>query len=231
MRKILISYIIAGLLAPLYLAHARDYKNDPTKTPANAYSKLYQELNAPVKPTFDAYQMAMAGYGKLKLDGKLQNDRYLTVIDFSLSANQKRLWLIDMELNQVIKHIYVSHGRKSGNEYAKKFSNVANSNQSSIGMYLTGETYYGKHGLSLRLDGLEKGYNDNARRRAIVIHGAKYANPDFITRYGRLGRSLGCPALPLKDSKEVIETIKDKSALFIYYPDQKYLSDSELTRI
>ena len=122
----------------------------------------------------------------------------------------------------------VSHGRNSGELYAKNFSNKPSSYKSSLGFYKTAETYHGKHGLSLRLDGLEKGFNDLARPRAIVIHGADYAREEFISAAGRLGRSLGCPALPSELSKEVIELIKEGSLLFIYGEDQDYLSNSKL---
>ena len=122
----------------------------------------------------------------------------------------------------------MAHGKKSGNKYAKKFSNLPNSNESSIGFYITGETYTGKHGLSLRLDGMDKGFNDNARKRAIVMHGAKYVSGDFIKKYGRLGRSLGCPSLSMNIYKDVIDTIRDGSILFIYSPGNEFIIKSSV---
>ncbi|TSA27783.1 MAG: hypothetical protein D4R67_05505, partial [Bacteroidetes bacterium] len=129
---------------------------------------------------------------------------------------------------KVLFHCLVSHGRKSGELMAEYFSNTPGSNASSLGFYITGETYIGNHGLSLALDGIEKGINDNARERAIVIHGADYVSADFIRKYGRLGRSLGCPAIPEELKKEIIETIKSGSCLFIYRPSESYMSNSQI---
>lgn len=178
-------------------------------------------------PSLQSFTQALNGYYKLEEAGKIQKN-LLTVVDFSLSANEKRLWVIDLELNEVLYQTYVAHGRNTGNEYAKSFSNIPESFQSSLGFYATAETYYGKHGYSLRLDGLETGINDKARERAIVIHGADYATENFIKTYGRLGRSLGCPSLPKEESKTIINMIKEKSCLFVYYPSNDYLSKSQL---
>jgi hypothetical protein len=128
----------------------------------------------------------------------------------------------------VIFQDYVAHGKNTGNLMAEKFSNRPFSNQSSLGFFQTAETYHGKHGLSLRLDGLEKGINDKARQRAIVIHSAKYAEESFIKKYGRLGRSFGCPALPAGNYYEIIELIKGGTLLFIYYPQPGYLENSSV---
>ena len=135
-----------------------------------------------------------------------------------MSSKKQRLWVIDLKNNIILFQSLVAHGRNSGNEFAGKFSNNPQSYQSSLGFYATGETYYGKHGYSLRLDGLEKEINNNARKRAIVIHGADYVSENFIKQNGRLGRSLGCPSLPMNISKEIIDTIKNKSGLFVYHP-------------
>jgi hypothetical protein len=131
-----------------------------------------------------------------------------------------------MDNGEILHHGYVSHGRNSGDLMAEKFSNISSSYMSSLGFYLTGETYQGKHGYSLRLDGLEKGFNDKARERAIVIHGAQYANENFIKQTGRLGRSLGCPALPQEIAGDIINLIKENSLLLIYGQDQDYLTKS-----
>jgi hypothetical protein len=136
------------------------------------------------------------------------------------------MWVIDMEEGKLLHHGVVSHGRNSGDLIAEHFSNVSSSYMSSLGFYLTGETYEGKHGYSLRLDGLEHGFNDKARERAIVIHGADYAREQFIKQTGRLGRSLGCPALPQEIAKEVIDLIKNRSLLFIFGKDANYLRKS-----
>jgi hypothetical protein len=173
-------------------------------------------------------EMAVAGYLNLLKDKKIQMGTPLSIIDFSLPSSTERLWIIDPENGELLHHSLVSHGRNSGGLMAQKFSNINSSFMSSIGFYVTGETYQGKHGYSLRLDGVEKGFNDNARERAIVIHGADYANEDFVAATGRLGRSLGCPALPMAFHKEIIDTIKDGSCLFIYGNDKSYLQNSSL---
>ncbi len=175
------------------------------------------EANSFILPKRESFELAMEGYLKLKKNGVLQKD-ILTLVDYSLSSNENRLWVIDLKNNIVLFQSLVSHGRNSGNEYASNFSNKPESYKSSLGFYATGETYYGKHGYSLRLDGLEKGINSNARARAIVIHGADYVSEKFARQNGRLGRSLGCLALKQGLSKEVIDVIKDKSCLFVYYP-------------
>lgn len=168
-------------------------------------------------PKKKSFTKAMEGYFQLKERGVVQKD-ILTLVDYSLSSKVNRLWVIDLKSNIILLQSLVSHGRNSGNEYAAKFSNKPESYQSSLGFYVTGETYYGKHGYSLRLDGMEKGVNSNARARAIVVHGADYVSEKFAQQNGRLGRSLGCLALSQDLTKEVIDIIKDKSCLFVYYP-------------
>ena len=180
---------------------------------------IYKNLivNNYMLPKMESFKMAMDGYFQLKEKGIIQKD-ILTIVDYSLSSNENRLWVIDLKKNSIIFQSLVAHGRNSGNEFAATFSNKPESYKSSLGFYLTGETYYGKHGYSLRLDGLDKGVNNNARDRAIVVHGADYVSESFIKQNGRLGRSLGCLALSQELTKEVIDTIKNKSCLFIYYP-------------
>ena len=168
-------------------------------------------------PQKKSFTKAMEGYFQLKERGIVQKD-ILTLVDYSLSSNENRLWVIDLKNNIILFQSLVSHGRNSGNEFAAKFSDKPESYQSSLGFFVTGETYYGKHGYSLRLDGLEKGVNSNARARAIVVHGADYVSEQFAKQNGRLGRSLGCLALSQELTKEVIDTIKDKSCIYVYYP-------------
>jgi hypothetical protein len=150
----------------------------------------------------------------------------LTVIDYSLPSTERRLWVIDLASGQVLFHELVAHGRGSGENFAVAFSNLEGSKQSSLGLFRTGETYEGKHGYSLRLVGLEPGVNDRAEARAIVIHGADYVTPEFAEQNGRLGRSWGCPALDPHVHRRVIDTIKGGTALFAYYPDDAWLSES-----
>lgn len=178
-------------------------------------------------PNLESFKEALKGFNKLKSKG-IVNKNILTLIDFSLSANTKRLWVIDLDSKTILYHSLVAHGRNTGEEYANSFSNVAESYKSSLGFYVTGEVYNGKHGKSLKLDGVEKGINDNARNRAVVVHGANYVSNSFINNNKRLGRSLGCPAIPVEITAELIRTIQDKSCLFIYYPSETYKRSSNL---
>ena len=184
--------------------------------------------NPSIAPQPEVLEMAVSGYLNLVKEGKIAKGSPLSVIDFSLPSSKERLWIFDIDEGLLLYHSLVSHGRNSGDLFAKSFSNINSSYMSSLGFYVTGETYQGKHGYSLRLDGVEKGFNDRARERAIVIHGADYANKDFVKTTGRLGRSLGCPALPMDIYKDVINTIKEGSCLFIYGQDDSYLSQSQL---
>jgi len=179
-------------------------------------------------PNYDVLQLGIIGYSQLSKTGKIQQGKPFTIIDYSLPSAKKRIWVIDMETGTILHHDFVSHGRNSGELLAQKFSNVHSSYMSSLGFFFTGETYQGKHGYSLRLDGIEKEFNGNARERAIVIHGANYAHEEFVHHTGRLGRSLGCPALPEKVVSQIIDLIKEKSLIFIYGNDPEYLRKSTL---
>ncbi|WP_310556736.1 murein L,D-transpeptidase catalytic domain family protein [Flavobacterium sp.] len=184
---------------------------------------IYNSLNANKfsLPQINCFTKAMIGFYNLKEKGVILKD-ILTVIDFSMSSTKKRLWVIDLSTNTILYNTLVSHGMNSGVEYATNFSNTQSSNKSSLGFYATGETYNGKHGLSLKLDGLERGINHNARARAVVMHGAAYSNPSIIKSQGYLGRSQGCPAIPEAFKKEIIKVIKNKSCLFIFHPTKTY---------
>jgi hypothetical protein len=178
-------------------------------------------------PKLESFTKALDGFYLLKEKGLIDKN-YLTIIDFSLSSKEKRMWIIDMNENKIILNSLVAHGKNSGNDYANQFSNKNESNKSSLGFFATGEAYQGKHGLSLKLDGLEKGINSNARQRAIVIHGADYVSENFIRNHNRLGKSQGCPAVPVELSKKIIQIIKDKSCLFIYHPSKSSIENSKL---
>lgn len=200
------------------------------KTNFEAMSKSFytiMDANGFSLPSFESFLAAYEGYEQLKQQGKIENE-ILTIVDFSLSSTQERIWVIDMKTQKVILKSLVSHGKNSGSEYATDFSNENESYKSSLGFYVTGETYTGKHGLSLRLDGMEYGINHNARSRAVVVHGADYVSKSFIKNTGRLGRSQGCPAVPYEIHKELIETIKGKSCIFIYHPSRTYVAKSKL---
>jgi len=213
----------------------------PKKPPNASEVKFNRENNSPLLiekfkqtnsenpselPATDLLQTALLGYELLKKEQTINRPEVITIIDFSLPSNQERLWVLDLVESKVLYHCLVSHGRNSGEVMAEKFSNKPGSYASSPGFYTTGETYFGKHGFSLRLNGIENGINDKARERAIVIHGADYVSSEFIEKNGRLGRSLGCPAVPEELSTEIIETIKDGTCLFVYAPTDSYLSES-----
>lgn len=173
-----------------------------------------------------AYEYAIRGFKTLLSMGKLKNDSIISIVDFSLSSAKKRLFVIDLKNCKILFNTYVAHGRGSGEEFAKQFSNKPRSNKSSLGFYVTGDTYNGEHGYSLRLEGEEKGINDNASKRAIVMHCAEYVNENFIKFKGFIGRSLGCPAIPENVFKPIIDEIKDGTCLFLFSPDKYYISHS-----
>ncbi|SCY71576.1 murein L,D-transpeptidase catalytic domain family protein [Flavobacterium caeni] len=186
---------------------------------ASIYGQLHSATVSAL-PKMESFTKALEGFYALKAKGKIEKD-VLTLVDFSLSSNTKRLWVIDLGTNTILFHSLVAHGRNTGEEFAKVFSNKAESYKSSLGFYITGEIYTGKHGKSLRLDGQERGVNDNARHRAVVMHGADYVSESFIRNHNRLGRSQGCPAIPVELTDGIIDAIKDKSCLFIYHPSRK----------
>lgn len=150
----------------------------------------------------------------------------LAIIDFSLPSSEQRLWIFDLEGRELLLHELVAHGEGSGQNLASRFSNITGSHQSSIGLFRTSESYYGRHGYSLRMDGLEQGVNDRARDRAIVIHGADYVDPAWIDRQGRIGRSQGCPAVRQEVAEQVVDTLKDGQFLFSWYPDPEWIASS-----
>lgn len=171
--------------------------------------------------------LGLKAYNCVSKKGLAVKNEVLTIIDYSKPSTQKRMWIVDMKKKMVALEQLVAHGTGSGDHIkAKSFSNKINSHQSSIGVFVTGETYLGKNGLSLRLKGLEKGINDKAESRAIVIHGADYASDNFAKRYGRLGRSWGCPAIDPKHTKKTINHIKGGSVVFAYFPDKKWMKQS-----
>lgn len=186
-------------------------------------TNIYTHLNANNfdLPKLESFSDALEGYYKMKEKG-LVTKEILTLVDFTLSSNVKRLWVIDLSTNTILYNSLVAHGRNTGEEYAKTFSNSAESYKSSLGFYATGEVYVGKHGKSLKLDGLEPGVNSNARNRAVVMHGADYVSESFIKNNHRLGRSLGCPAIPVELTDAIINTIKGKSCLYIHHSSRAH---------
>lgn len=185
--------------------------------------QLFEEMQLGGIVNFLAFRQAVQGYNQIEQKRK----PILTLIDFTKPSTEERLFIFDMQEKRILYSSVVSHGRNSGENYATSFSNEVGSYKSSLGFYLTGSTYQGKNGYSLLLDGLEKDINDRARERAIVIHGAAYANPSVIAS-GRLGRSFGCPALPTSLAKPIINTIKEGSVLFIYANNKEYMAKSTI---
>ena len=171
---------------------------------------------------YPVFERAVKGYLVLPVKKK----DVITIIDFSKESTEERLFIIDMKSHELLMETLVSHGKNTGQNHASAFSNERMSLKSSPGFYLTGEPYQGKHGYSLKLDGQEKGINDNARNRAIVLHGASYVSYEFIEDHGRLGRSWGCPAVPLGLSKEIIDKIRGGSCFYIHTDDRDYLDRS-----
>lgn len=173
------------------------------------------------KPDYATFRKAMIGFLNLQQQHSLNDSQVITIIDYSLPSTKERFWVIDLKAKKLLFHELVAHGRNSGNLYASSFSNELNSNSTSLGFYITGETYKGKFGRALRLDGQELGINNRARERGVVMHGADYVSK-AIAEAGRLGRSLGCPALAWDNKDKIIDAIMDNTVMFINGPDLEY---------
>lgn len=215
------------------MASSGPYTTDATAdnakpVPANSPELLYAKLDLKdLGLSQPAFMLAIKGYQKMKASGAVTKD-IISICDFSQSSNKKRLYIIDVVSGKLLFNTLVAHGRNTGEEFAKYFSNEPSSYKSSLGFYSTKNTYIGQHGLSLTLAGKEPGVNDKAEERAIVMHGADYVCDKFACNNGRLGRSLGCPAVSYELSTPIINTIKNGSCLFVYYPDSKYLASSKV---
>jgi hypothetical protein len=173
-----------------------------------------------------AFEYAWTGFYKLRKKGLLRRSNILSICDFSQSSSNQRLYIIDVRNRRLLYHTFVAHGINSGREYANDFSNKMESGKSSLGFYITTNTYVGINGLSLRIQGMDKGFNDNAARRAVVIHGATYVSTRILHKYGVMGTTFGCPAIPDEMSTQIIPVVKNGSCWFIYYPSKKYLAQS-----
>lgn len=227
---VLISFVKPGNRAAATTSAATLLVTDTAVATAPAAPSLTETLYSNLKLeerglSKEALDYAVQGYEKLVAEGAVANTQYLTLIDFSQNGRQKRFYLIDVPNQQLVKNTFVSHGKNSGLDKAENFSNTINSEQSSLGFYVTGPTYTGKHGLSLRLQGQEEGFNSNAMARGIVVHGAAYVNAGRVNS-AFMGRSQGCPALPESEYEEVIDYIKNGTVLFIYHPSEAYLQQS-----
>jgi hypothetical protein len=197
--------------------------------PVKAVELIYDSLQLSAAGLSEqAFYNAIRGYEYLKKKGKLQNQNVLSIIDFTRPSSEKRLFILDIENYKLLFNTYVAHGQNTGKEYANRFSNNPESHQSSLGFYITTGTYMGKNGFSLQLEGLEYGINHLAEERAIVMHGAPYVSEGLIRSQGYIGRSYGCPAVPEKLTKPIIEKIKNGSCLFIFSNDKNYLKHSTI---
>lgn len=234
---VFLSAIVAFLLhLPFAFANNKVFSYKPAPKPAvvtdnsSSYlTKIYDSLKLNVQGLSQhAFDCAVKGYEYLKAQGKIANDNVISIADFTKPSSQKRLFVIDIKNCKVLFNTYVAHGQGSGQAIAREFSNKPESYQSSLGFYRTEDTYNGKNGYSLHLEGMEKGINDKAEERAIVMHGAPYVSEAFISQKGFIGRSWGCPAVPEKLNKPIIEKIKNGSCLFIFSENSKYLNSSRI---
>jgi len=239
---LLVSSIVIGLLhLPFAFAKSATGAKLFYHPPVDSAKKT-QAVSAPLFPSFisvydslhlslkglsqQAYDYAKKGLNTLIAEGKLLNDSIISIIDFSQPSNQKRLFIIDLKNYKVLFNTLVAHGRNTGREWATSFSNQNSSYMSSPGFYITRETYEGHNGYSLKLDGVERGINDNAYERGIVMHGAAYVCDDYVNAQGFIGRSQGCPAVPVQSSRPIINTIKNGTCLFAYHPS--YINKSSI---
>ncbi|KTD52477.1 hypothetical protein Lrub_0109 [Legionella rubrilucens] len=216
----ILSFLSAALFSgSAHVAAPATKVNVDTNIQLQHLSRKAPQLNKKV------LKMALSAYKKASAKGAVKKP-VLTVIDYSLPSYKQRMWIFDLRKERLLYNTYVAHGKNSGMDVPHHFSNRPSSKETSLGTYVTRDTYYGSKGLSLNLQGLERGFNDNAYSRRVVIHGAWYVEPDFIKRAGRAGRSWGCPSIAKTLARPVINTIKGGSVVFAYYPDHYYLSHS-----
>ncbi len=219
-------------ISPLHLLHLTSAMTPAISSAVNpVIVAMYNVLSLDsLGLSREAFKEAITGYENLRKSGTVLNNAILSIVDFSLPSFKKRLFVLDMENGKLLFNTLVAHGRNSGQIYATRFSNRNRSFESSLGFYITGETYFGQNGYSLRLLGMEHGFNDNAYSRGIVIHPADYVNDEISKTYGRLGRSEGCPAIPSDIHRSVIEAIKNGSCFFVYGKDKRYAVRSKLLK-
>lgn len=233
MQKIRVALLMVGMCASSFFVKVvkaeeglvMNVRQKVNQKADDVYNLINFGKEAPLSR--EVFRKAYMGYLNLKEADKLnKNESVLSICDFSLSANVKRLWIIDLQSHKVLFHTLVAHGQGTGEEFAVNFSNRDNSHQSSMGFYVTQETYSGDNGYSLKLNGMDRGFNDRAYDRAIVMHGAEYVCESYVRGNQRLGRSWGCPAVPVAQARPIINTIKDGTCLYIYYPSKSYLNSS-----
>ncbi|MCR9192896.1 MAG: murein L,D-transpeptidase catalytic domain family protein [Gammaproteobacteria bacterium] len=222
----LIPFLAIILFSVNLISNSTGFANSPLdiNTETQHLSQAAPQLNRSV------LKLALTAYKKAVLKGDVKKP-LLTVVDYSLPSSAQRMWIFDLHKDRLLYQTYVAHGVNSGNVTPTHFSNQSSSKASSLGTYVTEDAYIGSKGLSLNIKGLEKGFNDNAYNRRVVIHGAWYMNPSFIHSSGHAGRSWGCLALGEKISKPIINLLKGGSVLFAYYPDRNYLHHSGFVHV
>ena len=198
--------------------------NDVQPSRVGAAIDVSKAIEAGVSP--DVLELALNATSCATTSGAIEAPPTLTVIDYSRPSVEPRLWVFDLVTGDLLFKELVAHGRNTGDNLATKFSNNIDSRQTSLGLFVTDDPYVGSNGYSLRLDGLDVGFNDRARDRAIVMHGAPYVDAQFAAAQGRIGRSWGCPALRTAVASQVIDRIRGGSVIFSYYPDQEWLQSS-----
>ena len=191
-------------------------------------SHFGNRVTTPAKLSPTVLHLAKKAYFCAKQDHVKIKKNLITIIDYSLPSSAARLWVINLTNDKILMHLHVAQGKYSGSLYATHFSNVLQSKETSLGLFLTGQEFYGNDGYSLRLIGLEPGFNDKAYQRAIVIHGAWYVSQNFLNKYHRVGLSWGCPAVNPKQAKPLINLIKNGSLVFAYAPDAPWINNSKL---
>jgi hypothetical protein len=222
MRELLSASLAGALLMAALPAWSDGFLSQALDTSTSSAHPLQERLSR-LAPAADPSVLKLASRALACAD---PNARRLAVIDFSKPSTEPRLWVFDMEQKELLFEELVSHGQGTGDAMAEHFSNTPESHQSSLGLFRTMNSYYGRNGYSLRLEGLEEGINDLAYQRAIVIHGADYVSESFIEQTGRLGRSHGCPAVRQEVTYPLIDSLKEEHYLFAYYPDAEWLESS-----
>jgi len=216
---------VKAVMAPMMSASAA--KAAEVRRVINESAYIYASIGLQKEGLSEtAFEYAWRGYHNLVKKGSIRKRSILSIADFSQSSSEKRMYVIDIRHRRLLYRTYVAHGQNSGAEYAEDFSNEPESFKSSLGFYVTRTTYFGKNGLSLRLDGVDNGYNDQAMKRNIVLHGCAYVGDEYLENFGATGTSLGCPALPAAISSRVIHAVRDGSCFFIFHPTQDYLDHS-----
>ena len=238
MRRILfrgIWCVLVAFVLPVNVLKAGNPVTTKSKSSSKAaafaeeVASLYDQIDLKQAGlTKKAFAYALKGYYYLLEHHWLNKTNILSICDLSQSSRNKRMYVLDLEQKKVLVNTYVAHGHNSGMEYASSFSNNPSSHKTSLGFYVTQGTYFGSNGLSLKMRGLERGFNDKAGGRNIVVHGSEYVGPDFLQMNKFCGRSYGCPAVPADESENIIDLIKEGSCLFIYHPTKKYIGRSKI---